>query len=308
MNMSAAGAPKFAKALVTGATGFLGSRLTARLAESGTAVSALIRRTSAPEKVAELPDSIDIIPADSDNEALIAHVSKTTPDVIFHLAARYTYSYSLAEIPGLLSDNITLTAQICEAATTAGCTNLVVAGTAWQNAGSPPGDESPAPNTLYAATKQAADDIIDYYAAASELNAVTLKIYDSYGPGDPRRKFLQALADAADTGETLASTPGAQLVHMVHAEDLVDGFVHAGNLLVSGKLAGRTSYTLPSQKSVSLRELVEIWQTATDNNVSVAWGANDYRDGEVMVPWEGTPLPGWSPQIDLETGLRGLQN
>lgn len=301
-------APVFEKAVVTGATGFLGSQLASRLAECGVAVSALVRPTASPDRIAELPELVDILVSDGTAETLTDQISGTAPDVIFHLAARYISNHSSAELPGLITDNVTLTAQVCEAATAAGCSHLVAAGTAWQNAGNPPGDQTPAPNTLYAATKQAADDIIDYYAIGSGLNAVTLKIYDSYGPGDPRRKFLQAVADAADSGDTLKSTPGDQRLHMVHAADLVDGFVHAGNLLVSRELSGRTSHTLPSQKLVSLRELVDIWQAVNDRSVSIAWGANDYRDGEVMVPWEGVPLPGWSPRIDLETGLHGLRN
>ena len=38
----------------------------------------------------------------------------------------------------------------------------------------------------------------------------------------------------------------------------------------------------------------------------ISWGARPYREREVMQPWTGTPLPGWSPNIDLLTGFRDL--
>lgn len=300
--------PGFDRALVTGATGYLGSRLANRLAGAGVAVTAIVRPGSSPERIAELPESVDIATTDGDSETLVAQVSAAAPEVTFHLAARYIATHTPADIPGLIADNVTFTAQVCEATVAAGCTNLVAAGTAWQNAGSPPGNPTPAPNTLYAASKQAADDVINFYAGTSNLNAITLKIYDSYGPGDPRRKFLQVVADAAESGETLRASPGEQRLHMVHVDDLIDGFVHAGNRLASGDTAGRASHTLPSAASVSLRELAAAWQSANGRDVSIEWGATPYRDGEVMTPWEGAPLPGWTPRIDLETGLRSLRD
>ena len=229
------------------------------------------------------------------------------PDVVFHLAARYVAPHTAGDVPGLIADNVGLTARICEAASGTGCRALVYAGSARQNAGSAPGTDTPSPNTLYAATKQAGDEIIDYYARARDLSAITLKIYDSYGPGDSRRKFLTVLDDTMARGATMKASPGDQKLHTVHVDDLVDGFVHAGNLLTTGEHSGRHSFTLPSPSAITLRELAQAWARAAGVELSVEWGATPYRPGEVMVPWEGTPLPGWSPRISLEDGLRTLQ-
>ena len=225
--------------------------------------------------------------------------------MVFHLAARFLGTHTPEDIAGLIEDNVAFTAHLCEAAVNAECPALVTAGTGWQNAGSAPGDPMPAPNTLYAASKQAADDVIDYYSRLSGVAAITLKIYDSYGPNDPRRKFLAVLRDAAARGESVDATPGDQLLHMVHVDDLIDGFVHAANLLATGEIRGRASHTLPSNRAVTLRELAELWMAANASPTEIDWGARPHRDGEVMVPWEGVPLPGWSPRIDLKTGLKG---
>ena len=89
------------------------------------------------------------------------------------------------------------------------------------------------------------------------------------------------------------------------ADDLVDAFIHAGNLLFAGDMTGRASYTLPSRNAATLREIAQSWMQANEQDVDIAWGDRPHRPGEVMVPWEGEPLPGWSPRIDLLAGLRG---
>jgi nucleoside-diphosphate-sugar epimerase len=296
---------QFRSALVTGATGFLGGHLTRQLADAGVAVTAIVRPTSDPARVSGLRECATIHTTSGDCSDLIAIFDSAKPDVVFHLAARFSGTHAPEDIAGMIEDNVTFTAHLCEAAVATECKALVTAGTGWQNAGSAPGDPTPAPNTLYAASKQAADDVIDYYSRLSGLNAITLKIYDSYGPDDPRRKFLTVLRDASTNGESIDATPGDQKLHMVHVDDLIDGFMHAGNLLATGKVRGRASHTLPSKQAVTLRELAELWMSANDRRAEIEWGKRPHRDGEVMAPWDGEPLPGWSPQIDLKAGLKG---
>ncbi len=299
--------PTFKHPLVTGALGFIGTHLCCRLADAGVRPLALVRPSSDSAHVEALREFADIATVGDDDDQLACLFVQSRPDVVFHLAARYIATHTPGDVTDLIANNVGLTARICEAASGTGCRALVYAGTAWQNAGSAPGDDTPSPNTLYAASKQAGDEVIDYYARARDLGAITLKIYDSYGPGDPRRKFLTVLDGTMARGETMKASPGDQKLHTVHVDDLVDGFVHAGNLLTTGERSGRHSFTLPSPCAITLRELAQTWARATGVELSVEWGATPHRQGEVMVPWEGTPLPGWSPRISLEDGLRALQ-
>ncbi len=298
--------PEFTNPLVTGATGFIGMRLCVRLSECGARPVALVRPSSNNDSVNRLRTIADVQVLDDREDALDKAFPASAPDIVFHLAARYIATHQPQDVPGLVEDNVGLTARVCEALAGSGCRNLIYAGTAWQNAGSAAGDPTPSPNTLYAATKQAGDEIIDYYARTRDLNAITLKIYDSYGPGDPRRKFLNVLAETAAAGETLRASPGDQRLHTVHVDDLVDGFVHAGNLATAGELSGRHSHTLPSPEPITLRELADTWIEATGKTAAIEWGAMPHRPGEVMEPWEGVSLPGWKPRIALKDGLRTL--
>jgi hypothetical protein len=89
-------------------------------------------------------------------------------------------------------------------------------------------------------------------------------------------------------------------------DDIIDGFIRAGNLLTSGKLPGRNSFALPSANSITVQELAQFWISANGSDVKIDWGAIPYRPTEVIIPREGQPLPGWPPRIALKDGLRSL--
>lgn len=297
---------KVQRALVTGATGFIGSRLTQSLLADDIEVAIVARASSSLDQLGEAANKPELLRHDGTTGQLREFITKFSPEIVFHLAANYVGTHGSDDIAPLVADNVTFTAQVCDAMVAAECPYLVSAGTVWQHAKSLPSDPIPTPNSLYAATKQAAEDIIGYYAQTGALSSITLKIYDSYGPGDPRPKFLNALAAAAAAGTTLDASTGEQQMHLVHIDDIVAALRLSGDRLTSGKSKEHQSYTLPSAKSVNLKSIVNAWQTATGRTVNVAWGARAERPGEVMVPWEGPRLPGWKPKISLKTALKEI--
>ena len=301
--MSAA-APQ--RVLVTGATGFIGSRLTRQLVADGTAVAIVARPSSSFDQLGDAANQVELLRHDGSTGQLSDFVKDFSPQVVFHLAANFIGVHTSDDVTPLVADNVAFTAQVCQAMLAANARCLVAAGTVWQHASSPPGDPVPTPNSLYAATKQAAEDIIAYYAQTDALSSIVLKIYDSYGAGDPRPKFLNVLASAAATGKTLDATSGKQQLHLVHVDDIVAAFCHAGAMLMSGEVNGHHSYTLPSAEAVTLKSVVATWRKATGRPVDVAWGARPDRPGEIIVPWEGPSLPGWRAKIPLKTGLKAL--
>jgi nucleoside-diphosphate-sugar epimerase len=294
------------RALVTGATGFIGSRLTRSLVADGVDVAIVARANSSLDQLGDAANHVELLRHDGSTGQLSAFVGKFSPDIVFHLAANFIGVHTPDDVTPLIADNVGFTAQVCEAMVAAQTRCLVAAGTVWQHANSPPGEMAPTPNSLYAATKQAAEDIIAYYAQTGALSSMALKIYDSYGPGDPRPKFLSALVAAAAAGKTLDATSGKQQLHLVHVDDIVAAFRHAATILVTGEAGGHHSYTLPSAEAATLKAVAATWQEATGRTVDVAWGARPDRPGEIIVPWEGPKLPGWEPKIPLKTGLKEI--
>ncbi len=290
------------RALVTGATGFLGSHLARRLAQEGWTVHLLARPSSDQSMLAW----VDAVPhlhhgTIADMQAIMA---AARPSVVFHLASLFLSRHSPAEVEPLVASNILLPAQLAEAMAGAGVRHLVNTGTSWQHFQ----DEDYSPTCLYAATKQAFADLLAYWTGSGSLDAVTLELFDTYGPGDRRPKLFSLLRQAAATGTPLEMSPGEQLVDMVFVDDVVEGYLAAAERLLAGKVPGQETYALSSGAPLPLRELVGLYGRVTGREVPVEWGRRAYRPREVMVPWSrGKALPGWAPRVGLEEGIRRME-
>jgi nucleoside-diphosphate-sugar epimerase len=231
---------------------------------------------------------------------LIDILRSVHPDIVFHLASLVVGEHSADDVDPLVQSNILFGTQLLEAMALAGVSGIVNTGTYWQHY---EGREY-SPVSLYAATKQAFQDILQFYCEARGLCAVTLELSDTYGPGDNRPKLLSLLDRAARTGETLQMSPGEQLLDLLHVDDVVHGYEVAADGLLAGHLPSPSQYRLSSGSLVQLKDIVELYRQATGHTVSVVWGGRPYRAREVMEPRSPVPLlPGWIPSRSLATWL-----
>ena len=292
------------RALVTGATGFIGSRLVAHLAQAGWEVAAIGRNASAA-KIARAQCPM-VYEYSGQTAEVIAAVTDFRPAVVFHLASLFLADHTAEQIEPLVSANILFGTQLLEAIRGAGCTVLVNAGTAWQNfTPEPPYDDAAyAPVNLYAATKQAFEEIALYYVQVAGMRMITLRLFDSYGAGDTRRKLLRLLLECLRTGEPLSMSPGEQVLDLVHVDDICRAFLHAAEL--AGNETGARVYAVSGGERRTLREVARTLEEAAGATLKLEFGGRPYRAREVMHPWDGPALPGWSPRISLLEGFRSL--
>src|SRR5438105_3742356 len=99
------------RALVTGATGFVGSALVARLVRDGWAVDVLLR---APDASLHEGVTAHVIPEDVDE--LIALVRELAPTDCFHLATAFRGVHCPADIAPMIDANVRFGAVLAEAA------------------------------------------------------------------------------------------------------------------------------------------------------------------------------------------------
>ncbi|WP_374945157.1 NAD-dependent epimerase/dehydratase family protein [Sphingomonas sp.] len=288
------------RALITGAGGFIGGRLAERLRADGWTVHALAREAG----VAKLAPELVVHRYDGSTRSVAAAVAAADADVVFHLASLYLADHKADEVEPLVASNILLAAQIGEAVAGSRSPRLVNTGTAWQHYGGVPYR----PVNLYAATKQAADDLLQFYADARGLSVITLKLFDTYGVGDTRRKLVQLLADAAVSGETLAMSPGEQTVDLTHVDDVVDAFaVAAERLMETPRPLCDTAFV--SGERMTVRELAALAGTVLGRSVVTQFGGRPYRTREVMMPYlpaDTERLPGWTRTRTLGATLPAL--
>jgi nucleoside-diphosphate-sugar epimerase len=288
--------------LVTGATGFIGRHLVQRLLKDGHEVHAIVR--SKAEYPRELKGA-RLHVYDGSPENLNAAVKASCPQAAFHLASLFLAEHRSEDVRRLCESNITFSAELLESLVQTGCRKFVSAGTSWQNFNGKYGTAA----CLYAATKEAFEAILRFYVDAYPLQAAVLKIYDTYGPNDSRRKLLNLLREAANSRGEIGLSPGEQMIDLLHVEDAVSAFAHAAYTMTESEWGSLREYYLRSGETLNIRQLVELYNSMSEKKVFARWGERPYRAREVMEPWnQGETLPGWKPARTLREGLREFAN
>lgn len=290
---------KSRRALVTGATGFIGKHLVRHLRDAGWEVHAILRRM--PEEPTPAgPDRFHLYSGSTDD--VMAAVRACCPDVTFHLASLFLASHTPDQVAGLVESNLLFGTQILEAVALQQAGKVVNTGTSWQYFHSP----SYRPVNLYAATKQAFEDILKYYVDAATLNAVSLNLFDSYGPGDTRPKLLRLLIHTLRSQTPLQMSAGEQMIDLVHVDDICRAYLQAAELLLSSALPAGSSFAVSGGQRRTLRGIVETFEQEAGKRLPIEWGARPYREREVMQLWDGPQLPGWFPSVKLADGMRAI--
>lgn len=293
-------------ALITGATGFVGSHLAESLVKKNYLVHAVVRPNSDIAFLKTLDQKhIRIHVYENHNfQRIFSEISKNErPEIVFHLASMVLGAHTYNDIPALVQSNITFGMELLECMKNYGIYRLVNTGTSWQHYDNEPYN----PVNLYAATKQAFQDIVVYYEKACGFKIINLYLFDNYGPNDKRGKLLNLLKHVGETGISLDMTPGKQSMDLVHIDDLVQAFIMSGEYLLNEKYEYCGTYMVSSGKPINLKELVNLVEKITGHPIHIHWGAKAYREREVMKPWNtGKVLPNWQPNINLEEGLKSF--
>jgi nucleoside-diphosphate-sugar epimerase len=288
------------RALVTGSTGFIGTHLVTRLLSEGWEVEIIVRPRTFGSGLGPL---VPVHEYDGHVESLINAVGEARPDVVFHVASMFLSTHTPSQIEPMIASNILFGTHLLEAMRVHDVNSLVNVGSYWQHYQNRDYD----PVCLYAATKQAFESILQYFSNAGKLNAVTLKLFDTYGPNDPRPKLLQFLHTALLEGKRLQMSPGEQSLSLVYIDDVMRAFMVAADRLLTGKSSGSEVYTVSADQHIRIRELVGVFSKVAGRNIEVEWGAQPYRPRQMMAPCTvGVRLPGWKPKVSLKEGLRRM--
>jgi nucleoside-diphosphate-sugar epimerase len=216
------------RAFVTGATGFVGSRVAEKLRSRGDEVVCLVRN---PAKAQALRDAgCELVQGDLADEAAIRSGLRGA-DAVFHIAADYRVGVRPSEYPKMVDTNIGGTTRVLDAAIAEGVKKIVYVSTiaAFGNTRGQTVDESyrhqgDGYTSEYERTKVVAHQVAQERIAQG-APIVIVQPGGIYGPGDHSAVGSQIEQAAAGKLPALAF-PDLGL-NMVHVDDVVDGILAA---------------------------------------------------------------------------------
>lgn len=297
-----------ATVLITGATGFIGSRLTARLVEQGREVWALIRPGSDTGRIRELLPALRIISGQLGRpEAWNLGAEEKVPPLCVHLAwyaepGRYLDGIENLE---LLHDSLKM-AQFVAAR---GCRRLVAAGTSYEydtTFGTLAEATPTRPNCLYAAAKLSLFQLLSHLLPRWGMELAWARLFNPYGPGEDSRRLVPSLILALLEDREAPLTGGEQVRDFLHVDDLAAALAE----VAQGNLQGPVN--IGSGKPLAVKELAASLGRLLGKQKLLKFGALPYRPGEPgFVVADITRLKentSWAPRFDLESGLADAVN
>ena len=303
--------------LVTGAAGFIGSHLVARLLADGHRVVAVDDLSTgrldnlAPARAQAGEGRLQFDHLDVTSDAFDGLVGRMRPAAIVHLAAQVDVRTSVERPLEDARHNILGTLQVLEAARRHGVRRVVYAASI-AGYGDPPADRIPLtedvttpPISPYGASKRAGGDYVLAYGATHGVEGVVLTLANVYGPHQSTAG--EGGVVAIFTGRMLAGAPctvfgdGAQTRDFVFVDDVVDAFARA--------------VRVPEAAGERLLVGTGVATTVTALFGHVA-AATDYphapivapeRPGEVrhsvVDPSRARSVLGWAPWTDVPAGV-----
>ncbi len=234
--------------LVTGATGFTGGKLAARLVQNGEDVVAFVRPTSNTRQLEKL--GVDCRQVDiRDPSSVKDHFSGISR--VFHIAAAYRSEH--VDHGEFHAVNVEATRNLLDASVSAGVSRFVHCSTVGVQGviEDPPAAEDYRfnPGDHYQQSKLDGELLaLEYFR--DRLPGSVVRPVGIYGPGDTR--FLK-LFRPIQKGRFVMVGKGDVLYHMTFIDDLVDGFLLA---MTEPRALGEV-FTIAGPGYTTIRELVD---------------------------------------------------
>jgi nucleoside-diphosphate-sugar epimerase len=213
------------RVLVSGAGGFVGLPLIARLARADAEVHALCRREPASAPAGVRWHRLDL----SDHAAVLELMHELAPERLAHLAwcTEHGRFWRAPENLAWVEHSL----HLLRTFTRCGGQRLVMLGTCaeydWSTAAGPLHESgSPlAPATLYGVAKDALRRVAGAYAEQEGVAFAWARLFSPYGPREDPRRLVPSVIRSLLMGQSVAIGSGAQVRDFMHVEDVAGAVV-----------------------------------------------------------------------------------
>lgn len=303
----------FRSALITGATGFIGSALVHRLLQEQVEVTCIVRHNHRPLLASQssLVRTVEFYP--SRPADLRAKLRNAAPEVIFHLAS-YGVKQEDRDLQQLLEGNVSLLVHLLEATSGLPVRRFIHAGSCAEY-GPSVADEGCIsemhplrPTSVYGAAKAASFLLGNTIASRLSIPFVTLRLFGVFGTREDPDRLLPYLIRRLDANQPVDLTPGEQVRDFLFESDVVDAFILAAK---ADGLPSYEVYNVCSGSAVTVRQVGEAVATELERPFCLLqWGRRQYRSDEPM--WlvgdnrKFKTAVSWTPTVGIQEGVRRM--
>ena len=294
-------------ALVTGGAGFIGSHLVDRLLELEYRV--VVVDDLSAGKLKNLNPAASFHHNDITHSSISEVFQREQPDLVFHLAAQTSVSYSTREPVKDSETNVTGTLRMLEAARRHGVDKFIYSSTGGALYGDPqvdpcPDDHPVMPLSPYGISKYLGEQYVEFYQRMYRLNSTTLRYGNVYGPRqDPHGEagviaiFTQAMLEGKQP-EIFGD--GNQERDFVYVEDVVEANV----LAIEG--GNSLALNIGTGQKTSINQIFDLLKSIIGYRWEPLHGPA--RLGDVYQISLGSSMAerelGWTARVELDEGLR----
>jgi nucleoside-diphosphate-sugar epimerase len=282
--------------LITGASGFIGSHLCRRLVTLGAEVHGVSRSARGDMPGPTRWWQVDLEKL-TDVESLWDAVK---PSIVYHLSGTVNGAPRLDLLLPTFHSLLTTTVNLLHVSTDRGCDRVIVVGSLEEEG---LGDGSAPPASPYAAAKTAAREYVRMCHELFGLQAVMLRLFMGYGPGQPEWKLIPHTIRALVDGVSPAVSSGRRQLDWIYIDDIVDAFLTAA---VAPGIEGKT-LDIGTGRLTSVREVVENLVRLVNPAIEPCFGKlADRPERPARAADTAYTLRhlGWEARMPLEDGLK----
>lgn len=303
------------KCLVTGAAGFIGSRLCAHLLDNGHQVVGVDAFTDSYDPAEKLARAAAL--AARPGFTLVSGHLADLPlqrvlegvEVVYHLAGRAGVRASFEREPDYRRDNVVATAALLDASRHAASVRRLVYASSSSVYGNAPvpfrEDRATLPLSPYGWTKLEAERLT-LAAHGADLETVALRYFTVYGPGQRPDMGLRIFAEAALDGRPLrVFGDGSQSRDFTYVDDIVAATYQAASAPASG-----VAINVGGGSRVTLIETLELLSRIVARPINIRF--EQFAPGDALHTGadltRARELLGFDPATSLADGLEAEVN
>lgn len=293
------------RAVITGATGSVGTALVQELTSRGVEVLVLCREGSARNRQIPKNDLVTLKFCDLNRLESLENDTGKQYDCFYHFAWEGTTGQARNDMY-LQNRNVKYALDAVAAAKRFGCTAFIGAGSQAEygrHEGTLKPDTPAFPEMGYGYGKLCAGLMTRQYAHQLGLRHIWVRILSIYGPNDGSQSMVMSTIYKLLDGQTPQCTKGEQMWDYLYSGDAARAFYLAGENGVDGK-----TYVLGSGSARPLAEYIGDIRDAAAPTGTVALGAVPYGSNQVMFLCadisELQQDTGFTPEVPFAEGIR----